>query len=151
MPDRQSVVVYFQGSSDFGAIWDGDKPVGNFNERGMPFLPIIVHKTTPGEHYFIAHANNWVVVRARLDANKRYFVKITQVPSPPFTKFVAMYPMDAKDGEEAVNYKISKTIAFSDERKAEFAQGEQLKEVQEKLKEARSKGMEVNMSGKDGI
>jgi hypothetical protein len=151
MPDAQSVVVYFRGGDGYGAIWDGDKPVGNFNEKKIPFIPIIVYKTTPGEHYFIAHASNWIVMRARLEPNKRYFVHITPTPSPPFTTFVAMYPIGGDAGEESLNSKWTRIIAFTDEWRVGFAQGEQLREVQEKLQEAKSKQMEVDLSGEHGI
>jgi hypothetical protein len=90
-------------------------------------------------------------MRANLEANKRYFVDITPTPSPPFTKFVAMYPIGGDTGEASVNSKLTKTIAFTDEWKTAFAQGELLKEVREKLQEAKSKGMEVDLSGKEGI
>jgi hypothetical protein len=151
MPDAQSAVVYFQGSSDAGSVWDGDKPIGNYDEKKMPFMPIIAYKTTPGEHYFIAHASNWVVIRARLDANKRYFVNISPVPSPPYTRLIIMNPISGEDGEGLLSSRWTTIIAFSDEWRAEFAQGNLLKEVQGKLQEAKSSSMDVGLSGKDGI
>jgi hypothetical protein len=152
MPN-QNVVIYFRGSADLntGSIWDGEKPIGDYNEKGLPMVPIFVYETTPGEHYFIAHASNWVTMRVNLEANKRYFIGISSVPSPPFTTFIAMYPMDAADLEEAIASRWSDTLAFTDEWRAEFAQGKLLAEVKENLQDAKGKSMEVSMTGKDGI
>jgi hypothetical protein len=150
-PDARSAVVYFQGVKGLGAVWDGDKPVANYNEKSMPHTPIVPYKTTPGEHYFIAHANNWVVLRARLEANKEYFVRIKVMPSPPFTTFVTIVPAFWDEGDKFLDSGFTKIITFTDEWKAEFATEERLKEVREELQDARSRSMEVELRAEHGI
>jgi hypothetical protein len=145
LPDRQSAVVYFFGyKSDKASVWDGTTPIGDFGEgasRGN-----IAWKTTPGEHYFMANTFNWAVIRANLQANKTYYVKLEWIPNPiPFAKnFVAFSVLEPEDGEDWFNK--SRTTSFTDEWRAKYAQGERLQEAREQLQEARNdRSMEVRL------
>jgi hypothetical protein len=156
MPDENSVVVYFKGSNGWGDIWDGDKPVGSFDAKKVPIIgPMIAYKTTPGEHYFIVNASNWIVVRADLEPGKRYFVNVTPMPSPPFTTLVAVYPLGGDTGEVLLDHKSTKILNFSDAWRADFLKkdkkGKLLKEVREKVQEAQSKDMDVDIPREFGI
>jgi hypothetical protein len=156
MPDENSVVVYFKGSNGWGDIWDGDKPVGSFDAKKVPIIgTMIAYKTTPGEHYFIVHASNWIVVRADLEAGKRYNLNVTMIPSPPFTTLIAVYPLGADSLELRLSQKSTKLLSFSDAWRADFLKkdkkGKYLKEVREELKEAQSKDMDVTLPRDYGI
>jgi hypothetical protein len=151
LPDEQSAVVYFQSLKTVGGtVWDGDYPIGSF-EKKMPMMPIIPYKTTPGEHYFFVNASNWIVTRAVLEPNKRYYLRIVSVPSPPFNKFIAVHPVGGNDAETIIKSKVSKTITFTDKWRAKFAKEKRLKEVQKKLQEAKDRSMDVDLSGEHGF
>ena len=135
-PDAKSAVVYFFGYKSDGAnLWDGEKPIGDFSE-GV-FLANLAWKTTPGEHYFIANTFNWVVIRANLKANQRYYLKLDVIPNPiPFSKNIIVFrDLEPADGEKWI--KRAKTFAFSDEWRAKYAQGDRLKDVREQLQKAK--------------
>ena len=153
MPDENSAVVYFIGWKNMGDVWDGEKPIGTFNGK-TPLYPIIAYKTTPGSHYFLANASNWLAMRADLEPNKRYFVRILPAPiSPPFTQFIIMHIWGTDDGEAYVNKttKQRKILSYTDAWRAEFAQGKRLKEAQENFQDAQGRLTEVDLSGEHGI
>jgi hypothetical protein len=135
-PDDDSAVVYFWGvSSSKAVIWDGETPIGDWGKG--PFGGVtIAWKTTPGEHYFMGNASNWVVMKADLEANKKYFVRVLEVPQPLPVTFISMTVYDPNAGEELL--KSSKIISFSDQWRAGFAQGKPLKEAQEQLQKAQN-------------
>ena len=147
IPDDQSAVVYFIGTKDSGVIWDGETPIGNFD--GI-FMANIAWKTTPGEHYFMVNTFNWVVTRADLEPNKRYFLKIETIPNPiPFAKdLIAVRILKPEDGEAWL--KQVKTLSFTDAWRTGYAQGKALQEAREHLQEAESKSMNVDLSGIHG-
>lgn len=59
---------YFGGAIQFG-IWDSDRFVGIL-EPGS-YVQILV---PPGEHVFLARAENWSYVHAELEAGRQYFI-----------------------------------------------------------------------------
>jgi len=148
MPDDQSAVVYFWGSSGFKAIiWDGETPIGDFGEG--PFLANMAWKTTPGEHYFLANTFNWITMKANLEPNKRYFVQVMSLPNPvPFAKdMVALRVLNQVAGEELI--KQGKIVLFTDGWRTKFLQdkrGKRLQEAQEQLQKARNDtSMEITL------
>jgi len=145
MPDAQSAVVYFSGTSTTKAVlWDGETPIGDFDEG--PMISHMPWKTTPGEHYFMANATNWIVMKADLKPNTRYFVNIWSVPSG-IGHFIAMRALSQEDGETWL--KQGKILSFTDEWRAEFVQdkrGKRLQEAKEQLQKAKNdKSMEITL------
>lgn len=73
-PDASRAMVtflrpsYFGGAIQFG-IWDSDQFVGIL-EPGS-HIQILV---PPGEHIFLARAENWSYVHAELEAGRQYFI-----------------------------------------------------------------------------
>lgn len=73
-PDESRAMVtflrpsYFGGAIQFG-IWDSDQFVGIL-EPGS-HIQILV---PPGEHIFLARAENWSYVHAELEAGRQYFI-----------------------------------------------------------------------------
>jgi hypothetical protein len=59
---------YFGGAIQFG-IWDSDQFVGIL-EPGS-YIQVLV---PPGEHIFLARAENWSYVHANLEAGRQYFI-----------------------------------------------------------------------------
>ena len=74
----QAIVNFVRPSMVGGAIsfglWDGDSFVGIL----MPGT-CIQYQTTPGEHYFMARAENWSCVKANLAPDKQYVIKANPV------------------------------------------------------------------------
>lgn len=60
---------YVGGAIAFG-MWDGDNLIGVLQAGKR-----IQYETTPGEHYFLARAENWSCVKAELAANRHYVIK----------------------------------------------------------------------------
>lgn len=50
-------------------LWDGDQFIGKLSSGTL-----IEWQAGPGEHYFMAKAANWSVVKATLTAGERYYV-----------------------------------------------------------------------------
>lgn len=73
--DNNYALVSFVRPSAFGgairfSIWDGEEFVGILTAGSM-----VQHRTTPGEHIFMAHAENWSYVQANLEAGRHYIVE----------------------------------------------------------------------------
>jgi len=150
MPDAKTAVVYFVGSDrDSGVVWDGETPAGDFNESGHA---VMMWRTTPGSHYFVYKGFNYIVMRAELDANKRYYVHIMPIPNPiPFARdFLSARVVTPDEGEKWL--KSTRIISFTDKWREEFLEKEKddLKEVQGYLKEAKGKSMPIDMKRSDG-
>lgn len=147
-PDDQSAIVYFIGNKNSGTVWDGETPIGDFDEV---FFANMAWKTTPGIHYFMVNTFNWVVMKADLEANKHYFLKIESIPNPvPFAKdIIALRIIKPEDGEAWLRQ--VKTVSFTDKWRADFAKGKQLKEAMEHLREAQNdQSMEIDLTGIHG-
>jgi hypothetical protein len=150
MPDAKTAVVYFVGGNrDCGVVWDGETPVGDFSESGHA---VMAWRTTPGSHYFIYKGFNYIVMRAELDANKRYYAHIMPIPNPiPFARDILSARVITPDeGERWL--RSTKIVLFTDTWRGEFLEKEkeELKEVQGFLKEAKAKSMPVDMKKTDG-
>ncbi len=74
-PEQGKVLVTFVRPNLLGAaisfgIWDTENFVGILGAGTC-----IQYQTTPGEHYFLARAENWSCVKANLAAGKQYVLK----------------------------------------------------------------------------
>jgi hypothetical protein len=150
MPDAKTAVVYFLGNDhSSGVVWDGETPVGDFGESGYS---VMMWRTTPGTHYFIYKAFNYIVMRAELDANKRYYAHIMSISNPiPFAKdMLAVRVITPDEGEKWLNR--AKIVSFTDKWREEFLEKEkdELTDVQGYLKESKAKAMPVDMKKTDG-
>jgi len=71
-PDKAMVTFmrpsYFGGAIQFG-LWDSDQFIGVLSAGNQ-----IQYLTEPGEHLFLARAENWSYVKADLAAGKQYFI-----------------------------------------------------------------------------
>ncbi len=95
-PDSQHAMVVFVRPSFFGGaiqfgIWDGENLVGVLSAGSY-----IQYMTTPGEHLFLARAENWSYVKANLQAGKRYFIVANVFPGV-WKARVALDPVRAND------------------------------------------------------
>jgi len=149
-PDAKTAVVYFIGNGSSGVVWDGETPVGDFDESSSS---CIMWQTTPGSHYFIVSSFNYIVMRADLEPNKRYYVRSETIPNPiPFARaMIALRVVRPEEGERWL--KSVKIVSFTDKWRTDFLKDEEddFKETQERLKEAKSnKSLSVDLKGSDG-
>jgi len=99
-PDEQHAVVTFVRPSAFAfaievSMWDGEHFFGMLNSK-----KVLSYKAAPGEHLFVAHADNWSYLKANLEAGKHYYVVAKMFPGKKmfFGIGVALNPV-LKDGE----------------------------------------------------
>jgi len=59
---------YFGGAIEFG-VWDSDRLIGIVTAGNY-----VQYYTEPGEHIFLARAENWSYVHATLEAGKKYYI-----------------------------------------------------------------------------
>jgi hypothetical protein len=151
-PDEKSALVYFvavSGKNTDATIWDGDMVVGNFGEKKIPKnVTIFPYKASPGEHYFMVNGLNWVAVRADLEANKRYIVKINNVP---FINILVAEALTKAEGDEFFNHKKTTYVKFADDYRASFTKAKIIREAQDKLKESKNENMEVTLTKGHGF
>ena len=74
-PEQGKSLVTFMRPSGFGGaitfgMWDSEDFVGILGAGTC-----IQRQVVPGEHYFLARAENWSCVKANLEANKQYVIK----------------------------------------------------------------------------
>jgi hypothetical protein len=62
----------FMGNAIMFGMWDGEDLVGI-----LTYKKYIPYKATPGEHIFMARAENWAVIKANLKAGKTYNVLVS--------------------------------------------------------------------------
>ncbi|MBW1789328.1 MAG: hypothetical protein JRK53_22380 [Deltaproteobacteria bacterium] len=73
-PDENRALVtflrpsYFGGAIQFG-VWDSDRFVGIASAGAY-----VQYYAEPGEHIFLARAENWSYVHADLEGGKRYYI-----------------------------------------------------------------------------
>ena len=96
-PQDKALVTFiratnFGGAIDFG-LWDGENVVGVIDPKTY-----IQYETTPGEHIFMAHAENWSVVKATLEAGKHYYV-LANVSMGVWKARVILRPIKTNDHE----------------------------------------------------
>jgi hypothetical protein len=73
-PSPDYAVVNFLRPSSFGGaikfgIWDSDNFIGVLTPKNY-----IQYKATPGEHIFMARAENWAVIKADVQAGRTYYI-----------------------------------------------------------------------------
>ena len=153
MPDAQSAVVYFIGSK-YGVVFDGTTPVGNFGK--LKKNSNLAYRTTPGEHYFAYGAPMGVmaVIKADLQANKRYYVKVDYVPVP-YVPIFLMNILDPAEGAASLENKKLQTVQFPDAWRDTFSQSRKnaslIRKAEENTQEARSGTRQVALlSGVNG-
>ncbi len=97
--DDQTLVTFIRPSIIGGAIsfglFDGNKTIGVLSPGKR-----IDYVTTPGEHYFLARAENWSCVKANLEANKHYVIK-TNVVMGVWKARVALDPFRKAEYEDS--------------------------------------------------
>jgi hypothetical protein len=74
VPGPNYAVVNFLRPSSLGGaikfgIWDKENAVGILTPKNY-----IQYKASPGEHIFMARAENWSVIKATVDAGKTYYI-----------------------------------------------------------------------------
>jgi hypothetical protein len=95
-PEQGKALVTFVRPSGFGGaisfgLWDGDTFVGILG----PDL-CIQYEAVPGEHYFLARAENWSCVKADLAADRHYVIKANPVMGA-WKARVALAPVNKSD------------------------------------------------------
>jgi hypothetical protein len=97
-PEHEEALVTFIRPSSFGGaisfgIWDGDTLVGILGPKLS-----IQYQTAPGEHYFLARAENWSCVKADLASGKHYVIRANPVIGA-WKARVALDPVTRSDYE----------------------------------------------------
>ena len=92
----------FGGAINFG-LWDGDQFIGILNAKR-----VVQYKAAPGQHLFLARAENWSYVEATLEAGKQYYI-IGKVFPGVWKARVALSPVvkDAEVTEEKLDQWVS--------------------------------------------
>ncbi len=95
-PDSRHAMVTFIRPSMFGGaiqfgIWDRENLVGVLSAGAY-----IQYLTTPGEHLFMARAENWSYVKATLQAGRNYYIMANVFPGI-WKARVALAPVKAND------------------------------------------------------
>lgn len=85
---------YFGGAIQFG-IWDSEKFVGVLSAGSY-----VQYLATPGEHVFLARAENWSYVKAELEGGKQYFI-LGKVFPGIWKARVALDPVNKGDEDAA--------------------------------------------------
>ena len=96
VPENNDVVVTFFRPSFFGGaikfgLWDNENFIGILTASSY-----VQYKTHPGEHLFIARAENWSYVKADLEPGKQYFI-LGKVFPGAWKARVALDPVNKND------------------------------------------------------
>ncbi|MBW1708063.1 MAG: hypothetical protein JRJ86_23390 [Deltaproteobacteria bacterium] len=96
-PDTRHAVVTFMRPSFFGGaiqfgIWDSENFVGILSAGSY-----VQYLAEPGEHLFLARAENWSYVKADLQGGKKYFI-LGKVFPGVWKARVAFDPITKDDG-----------------------------------------------------
>jgi len=96
VPENNDVVVTFIRPSVFGGaikfgLWDSENFIGILTAKSY-----VQYKTHPGEHLFIARAENWSYVKANLEPGKQYFI-LGKVFPGVWKARVALDPVNKND------------------------------------------------------
>ena len=94
-PEGKAIVTFvratmFGGAIKFG-IWDSDKFVGILTAKSY-----VQYAAEPGEHIFMARAENWSYVKANLEAGKQYYIMGNVFPGA-WKARVALAPVKKAD------------------------------------------------------
>ncbi len=73
-PGPDYAVVNFLRPSSYGGaikfgVWDKENFIGILTPKNY-----IQYKAAPGEHIFMARAENWAVIKAKVEAGKTYYI-----------------------------------------------------------------------------
>lgn len=124
-PDNQHAMVTFLRPSFFGGaiqfgIWDSKNLVGVLSAGAY-----IQYLTKPGEHLFLARAENWSYVKANLQAGRSYYIMANVFPGV-WKARVALSPVKANDpitnGQIDEWLNTLKPTAFIEERRQRYIQ-----------------------------
>lgn len=96
IPENNDVVVTFIRPSVFGGaikfgLWDSENFIGILTAKAY-----VQYKTHPGEHLFIARAENWSYVKADLAPGKQYFI-LAKVAMGAWKARVVLDPANKND------------------------------------------------------
>ena len=96
VPENNDVIVTFFRPSFFGGaikfgLWDNENFIGILTAGSY-----VQYKTHPGEHLFIARAENWSYVKADLQSGKQYFI-LGKVFPGVWKARVALDPVNKND------------------------------------------------------
>lgn len=94
---------FFGGAITFG-IWDGNNLVGVLTSGKC-----IQYQTTPGEHYFLARAENWSCIKADLAPDKHYVIKANIFPGV-WKGRVALDPVTEADYKNGQTKDVTKWL-----------------------------------------
>jgi len=109
-PEQGKALVTFVRPSGFGGaisfgMWDGEDLVGVLNAGAC-----IQRQVAPGEHYFLARAENWSCVKADLAPNKHYVIKANPVMGVMKAR-VALDPVTQANYESGQTKNVQKWLA----------------------------------------
>jgi len=97
-PEGTALVTFFRPTMFGGAIqfglWDSDKFIGILSAKSY-----VQYAAQPGEHIFMARAENWSYVKANLEAGKEYYI-IGRVIMGVWKARVALSPIKKADFEK---------------------------------------------------
>ncbi len=96
IPENNDAIVTFIRPSVFGGaikfgLWDSEDFIGILTAKSY-----VQYKTHPGEHLFIARAENWSYVKANLAPGKQYFI-LGRVMMGVWKARVALDPVNKND------------------------------------------------------
>ena len=131
-PGPDYAVVNFIRPSSFGGaikfgIWDNDNFVGILTPKNY-----IQHKAAPGEHLFMARAENWAVIKATLTAGKTYYI-LGEPRMGVWKARVALTGADPNDPKIAKWMESLEPITVDPARKEAYVQ-ERIEEVRQAVK-----------------
>lgn len=94
----------FGGAIKFG-IWDREEFIGIVTPKSY-----VQYKASPGEHLFMARAENWSVIKATVEAGKTYYI-IAEPKMGVWKARVAMTVQDPNDARVAKWMRALRPIA----------------------------------------
>ena len=110
-------------------LWDGDHFIGVLGSGKM-----VQYVTSPGEHLFLGHSENWTYASGRLEAGKRYLIKTNMFPG--FTMRAAFASMPATDSRMPQWYESYTAKVAPDDKRAEY-EAENLSDTQAAIQDFR--------------
>jgi len=136
-----ALVTFLRPSAIGGAIkfsiWDSEKFVGVLTRKSY-----IQYQAQPGEHVFIARAENWSFVKANLEPGKKYYI-IGRVVPGVWKARVALDPIgkgDAKISDEQIDKWLQKLDPIApDPAKADSFVRPRLSQIQIALNDYKEK------------
>lgn len=138
--------THFGGAIDFG-IWDGDQVVGVIEPKKY-----IQYVAEPGEHIFLARAENWSYVKADLEAGKNYYI-LTNVGMGVWKARVYLVPItkgqDKYTQENIDEWKTQFTPIMVDPAQLEGYRNRRVAQVKEAVEQFRTGNAEAAILARD--